>query len=192
MREGGGAPRGYLLAGQEGGDATFAIRPALVREADGAVLIQVERTRTTGFSGGGARAIRLELVRAGPGAGALGGVLDAPASAVKDIRACFGERDRRARRDACSDQYEFATTLTLDPATRAGRPRFLLAARARTYPGRRMLSSDSTTARPLRRADLAWAADPACSYRRRFAYDEAAGAYLPDAALPDCADYLDF
>ena len=192
VRDGAGEARGYVLAGQEEGDARFAIRPELVREAGGAVLIQVERTRTTGFSGGGASATHVELVRAVPGAAAPGGVLDVPVRAGKDIRACFGERDRRARRDACSDQYEFAAALTLDPATRAGRPRFRLAAQARTYPGRRMLDADSTTAPPLRRSDLVWAADPACSYRRRLAYDEAAGRYLPDAPIPDCADYLDF
>jgi hypothetical protein len=192
VAESGAAPRSYVPAGQEGRDVDFAIRTELVREADGAALIGVERTRTTGFAGGGARATQLELVRAAPGAAALAGVLDEPVSAIKDIRACFGERDRRARHGACSDQYEFSAALTLDPATRAGRPRFRFVARARTYPGRRMLEADSTTAPPLRRSDLAWATDPACSYARRFAYDEAAGIYVANEALPECADYLDF
>jgi hypothetical protein len=105
-----------------------------------------------------------------------------------------GQSDRavRGRRGACSDRYEFAARLTLDPATRAGRPRFLFAARARTYPGRRVLAEDSTTAPPLRPSDLVWAADPACSYRRRIALDSAGADYVPDEPLPDCSDYLDF
>lgn len=191
VREGAGPPRSYVLAGQEDGDANFALRPELVVEAGGAVLIEVERTRSTGYSGGGAGAAWLELVRAAPGFAAIIGVLDVPLRAGKDIRACFGARDQRRRRGACSDRYEFAATLTLDPATRAGRPRFLFAARARTWPGRRTSSSDSTTEPPLRRSDLRWTTDSACSYRRRFAPDPT-GAYLPDGPLPDCSDYLDF
>jgi hypothetical protein len=79
-------------------------------------------------------------------------------------------------------------------ALAAGRARSRVIARptARTYPGRRRLAEDATIAPPLRRSDLVWAADPDCSYRRRFAFDEAEGAYLPDAPIPDCADYLDF
>ena len=98
----------------------------------------------------------------------------------------------RRRRNACSDQYEFAGTLTLDPATRAGRPHFLFSARARTYPGRRALDSDSTTAPPLRPSDLHWAVDPACTYRRSLAPGAGDAGYTPDRPLPDCADYFDF
>lgn len=98
----------------------------------------------------------------------------------------------RRRRGACSDQYEFAATLTLDPATRSGPPQFLLASRARTYPGRLSPNSVSTTDPPFRRSDLRWAADPVCRSRRRLAPERADGAYLPDRAIPACADYFDF
>jgi hypothetical protein len=155
-------------------------------------VVGVERTSSTSYSGGGASATRLLLVRAGPGGGPLRLVLDMPLRGGKDIRACFGPRDRRNRRGACSDQYEFAATLAIDPATRAGPPHFLLSTSARTFPGRRTTDSDSTTAPPLRPSDLHWATDPVCSYRRRIAFDAGEGRYLPDRALPACADYLDF
>ena len=187
-----GPARRLDVAGEHDEDSEFAIWPWLVREAGGAVLVGVELTRRTGYSGGGASATRLVLVRAEPGTAPLRAVLDVPLQAQKDIRACFGARDMRRRRGACSDQYEFAGTLSLDPATRTGRPAFLLAARARTYPGRRSLDSDSTTAPPLRAADLRWTVDPGCTYRRRLAFDPGAGRYLPDRPLPACTDYLDF
>jgi hypothetical protein len=180
------------IAGPHDEESEFAIWPRIVIEAGGEVLVGIERTRSTGYSGGGARATGLVLVRAEPGAGPLRQVLEVPLRAMKEIRACFGPRDMRRRRDACSDRYELAGTLTLDPATNAGRPHFLFAARARTWPGRITADSDSTTARPLRRADLRWAVDPACTYRRRIAFDPGEGAYLPDRPLPACASYLDF
>lgn len=188
----GGAQRDLELTGVSDEQAAFAIWPHIVIEADGAVLIGAERTRSTSYSGGGASATQLVLVRAAPDGGALRQVLDVPWSAGKDIRACFSARDTRNRRGACSDQYEFTATLTIDPATRAGRPHFLYATTARTYPGRRALDWDSTTAPPLRRTDLRWATDPACSYRRRIAPDARSGVYAPDRPLPACDDFLDF
>ena len=192
LSEGAGPARRFDVAGPHDEESEFAIWPRIVVEASGTVLVGVEATRMTGYSGGGASATRLVLVRAEPGAGPLHRVLDLPLRAMKDIRACFGPRDMRHRRGACSDQYEFAATLALDPATRAGRPHFLYSARARTYPGHVSTSSDSTTAPPLRPSDLRWWHDPVCSYRRRVAFDPAAGAYRPDRPLPECGDYLDF
>jgi len=190
--EGAAPAQTFDIAGPNDEDSAFAVWPLLVVEAGGAVLVGVERTRSTGYSGGGASATRLVLIRAEPGGGALRQVLEVPLRAAKEIRACFGPRDIRRRRGACSDQYEFVATLTLDPATRAGSPHFLFSARARTYPGRRALASDSTTAPPLRPSDLRWTVDPVCSYRRRLAFDPGAGRYLPDRPLPPCADYFDF
>jgi hypothetical protein len=188
-----GAPqRDFELTGPGDEEARFTIWPHIVIEAGGAVLIGVERSRSTSYSGGGASATNLVLVRAEPGGGALRQVLDLPLRAGKDLRACFGPRDMRHRLGACSDQYEFDGSLTLDPATRAGPPRFLLTVRARTYPGRRDMNSDSTTERPLRRSDLRWWTDPTCSYLRRIAPDARDGQYAPDRPLPACSAYLDF
>ena len=140
----GGAQRDFELAGVSDAQADYSIWPHIVIEAGGAIVVGVERTSSTSYSGGGASATRLLLVRAEPGSGPLRLVLDVPLRGGKEIRACFGPRDTRNRRGACSDQYEFAATLAIDPATRAGRPHFLLATTARTYPGRRTSDSDST------------------------------------------------
>jgi len=169
----------------------LALWPHLVREANGAVLFGILRTRSTGYSGGGASATRLTLVRLEPGSAALALVLDAPIGGSAMIRACFGPSDERRRAGACHDEYELRADLTLDASNPAGRPRFLLTSRARTYPGRLDRNEDSATRPPFRRRDLVWATDPRCTYSRSFAFDAAAGRYLPDSALPDCAQYLD-
>jgi hypothetical protein len=59
-----------------------------------------------------------------------------------------------------------------------------LTAQARTFPGRRSRLEDSTAAPRLRRSDLVWAPDPACSSRRIVAFDPAAGRYLPGRCPP--------
>lgn len=192
LTQGAAPARSFEVAGPAGEESDFAIWPSLVIEAGGAVLVGVERTRTTGYSGGGASATGLVLVRAEPGGGALRQVLEVPLRAVKAIRACFGARDMRHRRGACSDQYEYFAGLTLDPATRAAPPRFLYLSQARTWPGRRTQDSDSTAEPALRRSDLRWWRDPVCTYRRVFSFDAAAGRYVADAPLPACANYLDF
>ena len=191
--EGRAAPaRRLVLSGQEAGDTSFGFWNRVTREAGGAVLIAVQRTRRTGFSGGGASATSILLVRAEPGAASAAEVLDVPLRGGAMIRACFGPRDSRARAGACHDEYELSGNFLLDLETRAGRPRFILTASARTYPGRVSRSEDSTTAPRLRRSDLVWGADPACTYRRTLAFDPAAARYVPDAPLPACGDYFDF
>lgn len=174
-------------------DATPSIQPGAFATADGAFIVRVQRDRRTMFSGGWASASAVELVRAPGGDGPVEGLFLVPTRGVIGIRACFDDDDFRNRRGACHDEYEFAGTLMLDPAAREGPPRFLFETRARTYPGRRSRSRDSTDAPPLRRGDLAWATDARCSYRRVFVADPATGRYAPDAPLPDCDDdYLDF
>ncbi|HYI64927.1 MAG TPA: hypothetical protein VEW71_08590 [Allosphingosinicella sp.] len=187
-----GPARGFALPDQPGEREQLALWPHLVREAGGAVLIGIERTQRAWMSGGGGHAVRLRLARAQTGAAALESVLDAPIEGGAMIRACFAESDQRTRAGACHDEYELAGSLRLDPATREGRPRFLLTARARTFPGRRSRLEDSQESRRLRRSDLFWWNDPVCTYRRTFAFDAATARYAPDRALPDCGEYLDF
>lgn len=169
----------------------LSLWPHLVREANGALLVGILRTRSTGYSGGGASATRLTLMRLAPGSAALAPILDVPAGGSAMIRACFGARDERRRAGACHDQYELSADLALAASTPAGRPRFLLTVRARTYPGRLDREEDSTTRPPLSRRSLVWAMDPRCTYTRILAFEPATGRYLPDTPLPDCDQYLD-
>lgn len=172
-------------------DSEFSIHPEAIQEADGALIIRIERRRRTSFSGGWASASFLELVRAPIGADPLERLLLMPASGGIGIRACFDEDDQRARRGACHDEYESASTLSLDSAVREGRPRFIFEARARTYPGLRSRDEDNSELR-LGRSDLVWTVDPVCSYRRTFSWDETAGSYAPDLPVPLCVQYFDF
>jgi hypothetical protein len=107
-----------------------------------------------------------------------------------DIRACFSQADTAARRDACSDQYNFSGTLAIDPTVTSGAPHFVLSTEATTFPGKRSRSEDSTQAPPLTTADLTTVTDATCTYRRVFA-PNAAGVYAPDSPLPACGDYLE-
>lgn len=175
--------------GEDYGGPSFALWPQLVREADGAVIAGLLATRRSGFSGGGAMATRLILVRLAPGAGEAAAVLTVPAEGSAMIRACFSEADMHTRREACHDEYELSGRLTLAPDDGSGRAHFLLTTRARTYPGDVTRWEDSADRPPLTRRDLVWADQPACSYRRTFSFDAAAGEYLPDAPLPDCSQF---
>jgi hypothetical protein len=172
------------------GDPFFALWPHLVREADGAVMIGLLAGRRTGFSGGGAMATRLILVRVEPGAAQAAEVLAVPVEGSAMVRACFSEEDMRLRREACHDDYQFSGVLTLAPGGGSGRPRLLLTTRARTYPGEVTRWEDSADRPPLRRGDLVWADHAGCSYRRTFSFDQAAGRYAADVPLPDCGQFL--
>ncbi|HKR24590.1 MAG TPA: hypothetical protein VJS15_04990, partial [Allosphingosinicella sp.] len=175
---------------REVGDPIFALWPQLVREADGAVMVGLLASRRTGYSGGGALATRLILVRLEPGAAQAAAVLAVPVEGSSMVRACFSEDDMRLRREACHDDYQFSGTLTLAPDGTGGYPQLLLATRARTYPGDVTRWEDSAERPPLRRGDLVWAEHPGCSYRRTFVFDSAAGRYVADVPLPDCGQFL--
>jgi hypothetical protein len=55
-----------------------------------------------------------------------------------------------------------------------------------------MLQRELDRHAPLRRADLRWATDPQCTYRRRIAFDRAQDRYLADGQFPRCPDYFGF
>jgi hypothetical protein len=172
------------------GEPFFAVWPHLIRDADGAVTIGLLAGRRTGFSGGGAMATRLILVRVEPGASAATAVLTVPVQGSAMIRACFSEEDMRRRRQACQDDYEFVGTLALAPGAADRPPRLLFETRARTYPGDVTRWEDSAERPRLQRRDLVWANHAGCSYRRTFGFDPAAGRYVADSALPDCSQFL--
>ena len=163
--------------------------PSLVRLAGpgAGVLVGVQHHVTTSYSGGGGGATALQLVRVRGEAAKP--VLTAPIAGSLMIRACFDERDMKARRGACHDEYTFDGALTLDPATASGPPRLAYRTEATAFPAGASRSRDSTLRGRLRQSDLVAAPDPACSYRRVFALDPASDVYAPDKRLPDCSDY---
>ena len=167
----------------------IALWPSIVRIAgvQPGVLVGVERHVSTSYSGGGGGATELKLVRV-TGEEARP-VLTAPIAGSLMIRACFDERDMKARRGACHDEYSFGGDLTLDPTTASGPPRLLFATQATAFPAGASRNGDSTTRGRLRQRDLVPTRDSACSYRRVFALDPVSDVYAPDSPLPDCSDY---
>lgn len=167
----------------------YTVWPNLIRNTDGSIMVGVLRVERGAFSGGGWLTAHLVLVQvAETGTPA---VLELPFEAAASVRACFGERDRRNRRNACSDEYSYAATIAIDPAGAAAMPILRISTSASTYPGRRSRTEDSSQSPPLRRQDLIHWRDPACSFVRSYRFDAAAGHYLPDSPVPACADYLD-
>ena len=177
------------LPAPEGPEASLAVWSQLIRGADGSVLAGVQRTDRGAFSGGGWQKDRLILVRITAETETI--VLDLPLLGSASIRACFDERDRRRRRDACTDDYSFTAGFELATDNASPTPALDVWTHATTYPGRRSRSEDSRERRPLRRQDLTRWRDPVCSYTRRYRFDAAAGRYLPESPVPACADYLD-
>jgi len=175
-----------LPAGENPDRETHRIWPHLVREASGALLIGVERYRTEGFSGGGAGATQLMLLRLATAAAEPAEVLTVLTSYGAMIRACFSEADYNSGRP-CHQELELSGTLSLMPEAAAGRPRFDFATTARVFP--RGSLREGWEYRRYRRADSVWERDPSCSYRRVFTFDAATGRYVPDRPLPECSNY---
>lgn len=176
-----------LPASEDSESELYQIWPHLIPEAAGGMLIGVERYRRAGFSGGGAGATELLLLRLPPGGGETEQVLSVQTGYTASIRACFSRADHRRLGDACHQQLEFSARLGLEPNAAGGRPRFAFRASARTFPRGSLV--EGWELRPLRRADRVWEADPACTYRRAFAFDGGSGRYVPDRPLPDCSTY---
>lgn len=178
-----------LPAAAEG--ETLAPWPIMLRTADGAPIFGAVATVSQMYSGGGGQASQVRLYRIADGAAHE--VARMPESASLSIRACFTEADAQARAQACSDEYAFVTRISLDESLASGAPRIILETAAGTFPGRISRNADNTAAateRPLTDADLVWARDETCSYRRVYTQG-ADGLYLPDQELPPCAEYLE-
>lgn len=164
--------------------------PAIVRVGrdDDTILIGITQTVRQMYSGGGGEATQLVLYSVH--AGAANEVVRMPFLASADVRACFTPDDERQRAGACHDQYTFVTRVSLDESVTAGPPRIVLETAAGSYPGRVTRNADSLEAVPLTEADLVWAHDETCSYRRTYSQG-ADGLYTPDQPLPACTDYLE-
>jgi len=171
------------------GGSDMSLWPHIITSPAGSILIGVEGSRRSVYSGGGASVTTLTLVELPADGGALRPVAELPLLGRAMIRACFDKRDTRRRRGACNDEYGFEGTVQLGESHAGGLPDLLLTTKAETSPGRR--SRFNETDRPVRRGDpLTWR-DPVCSYRRTFTYDRSTARYQPDRPLPACRDYLD-
>ncbi|HYD72340.1 MAG TPA: hypothetical protein VEF55_04335 [Candidatus Binatia bacterium] len=162
--------------------------PNIIRNADGSVIVGLIRTQSQMYSGGGGEGSELRLYTIAGDEAADAGALPYHGSLM--IRACFGEEDQRTRREACHDQYDFETRISLNEAASSGPAQILLETAATTYPGQLARNEDSTERPPLRASDLVTWVDPACSYRRTYIRG-ADGRYGPDEPLPDCSQYLE-
>jgi hypothetical protein len=166
-----------------------AVWPFAIRYGETAI-VGITFRRSEGYSGGGATQDVITLYQVNASSRDATPVLSLPLYGSASIRACFDQEDRRARREACADEYAFAGALSLDATNANGRPRLVFTTEAATYPGRRSRMEDSTTAPPLQQSDLRWVRDDACSYRRVLAWAPGANAYAPDQPLPECSDYF--
>ena len=167
--------------------------PRLIRAEDGAnrYLVGILTGQTSMYSGGGGSASQLHLIEldARPNALRLSGeALDMPWSGSLLIRACFSEKDRKNRLEACHDEYDFGAALAAAPGGAAVFPTLSYRAVATAFP-RTSRRSEDNSATKLKRADLVRAQDPACTYDRVLRYDPATSRYELDRPLPDCSDY---
>jgi hypothetical protein len=156
--------------------------------SQGSAIVGVIETETQSYSGGGGSAEHLVLFKVADGSATE--IARLPYSGSIMIRACFSEEDTAARADACHDQYEFVSRVRLDDTVTSGAPQIVLETAAATYPGRVTRQADSQERQALTQADLVWATDEMCSFRRTY-HATASGPYLPDTELPACTDYLE-
>jgi hypothetical protein len=168
---------------------TYAVWPKLIALPDDRFVAGVEIRLSTSYSGGGGSATELRLYQvARTGASRANPVLTLPVQGSLMIRACFSEADVQNRAEACHDEYGFTGTVELEPAG-AGLPVILYTTEAWAFPRGASREDDATTRGPLTPADLVRTRDEKCSFRRRFRFDIASGAYQPDRPLPDCSAY---
>ena len=186
----GDASVGTIAFAEAEGANEWASWPVIVRVGrdDTSVLVGIMQTTNQMYSGGGGEATRLVLYSVS--GGAANELVRMPLSASSMIRACFDEDDQTQRAGACRDEYAFVTRISLDESVADGAPKIILETAAGSFPGRVTRNADSLEDAPLTEADLVWAQDSACSYRRTYVRGSD-GLYTPDQPLPACADYLE-
>ncbi len=161
--------------------------PAIIRDGETA-LVGIIVTDEQMYSGGGASAKHVTLYEIANGAARE--VLRLPYAASATIRACFSEEDETTRAGACQDEYVFVTRIFIDETNTTPAPVIILETAAASYPGPLTRTQDSTERAPLTQADLVWARDETCTFRRTYTRGPD-GLYAPDQQLPGCADYLE-
>ncbi|MEQ1818699.1 MAG: hypothetical protein ABL871_08815 [Terricaulis sp.] len=186
----GGAEVGRISVAEPEDGNEWDAWPVIVRVGrdDNSVLVGITQTTHQMYSGGGGEATQLILYSVHDGAS--NEVVRMPLSASSDVRACFDADDEKQRAGACHDQYTFVSRISLDETVAEGAPHIWLQTAAGSYPGRLTRNANSLEAAPLTQADLVWAHDETCSYRRTYSQG-ADGLYSPDQPLPPCTDYLE-
>jgi hypothetical protein len=172
----------------EGDGSAYRLVPAIAPLKAGSALLLMEASRSVGYSGGGGDFKTWVVLHVAPD-GAITPALRAPISGSLMIRACFSDKDMEQRLDACHDEYEMTGTIALRD-NGAAMPSIRYVTGARFFPRTIRRGVDSLSLPPLKKEDLVWAADPACSYDRTFTWDQANGQYASSAPLPDCSEYL--
>ena len=158
----------------------------LAREAGAASPLEVRAQAM--YSGGGGEFTTLRLLLVRPG-NTPRSVLNLPWKTDLMIRACFSDKDEAARAGACHDEYQFDGQLTVLKPMTSRFPTLAYLASAQSYPKGASRNVDSSTLPPLKKSDLVWVSDRACSYRRTFRFDPASQRYKPHAPLPACDQY---
>ncbi len=185
-------------------NASVKIWPTIIRyptlRIDGpklneTIIIGIETSVSSGYSGGGANATSLQLYQLGPTIDGsvpepinFGIVLSVPLSANKLIRACFGEKDYQQRRGMCHDDYGYNATLTIGKTMPDGTPQIIYTSVATATPGSSRLSDDNT-GRQLSLRDLKPRRDRTCSYRRVYSFNGELGVYDTAKLVPSCSDF---
>lgn len=154
-------------------------------------LVGILRTQRQMYAGGGGSATHLTLYevstsreqRSRP-------VATIPYGSSIQIRACFDEDDMKRRRDACSDEYTFSSTLTLDTSAK-DTLRLAYKSHAETYPGVVSRDQDSTAAPPLKEEDLQPATNAQCSFERTLTRNVQSGLLEWNEPPPACTDFLE-
>jgi len=172
---------------------TVRLWPHLIASGSGVrhYLVGILTGQSTMYSGGGGSASQLHLLEldGAPAAPMLGGeALLVPWEASLMIRACFSEEDMKDRLEACHDEYDFGATLAVASMGGGTFPTLSYRAVATAFPRTSRRSTDNSV-KPLTRADLVRARDPACTYDRVLRYDSAISRYEMDRPAPDCSDY---
>lgn len=145
-----GGSRAATPADRKGEDGTSSVWPRLVIIGDGRFLAGVQTDFSTGYSGGGGNATRVQLYEVVLGKPGGRAILDQPIRASLIIRACFSEKDSTKRLDACHDEYGFSARIGIVPGSTGRLPILSYTTNAWAFPSGASRSSDSTTRPPLR------------------------------------------
>ena len=171
-------------------------KPVSYRTANGrsGLLFGIVTTRSEGYSGGGAYAETLQLLRAETDASGALAIMPmddpVPLAASVMIRACFSEQDMKLRRNICHDEYDLTVTLKLRPKLVHDLPAFTYESKASVTPGFAARDSDNSDAgrlKAMKAADFKTRSDTRCSFTRPLEVDARRARYVFDA--PDCSNY---